>query len=60
MLGPLRDRIAQALAFDALERLAILRAVEVPEHVVQGSVLKRHHHDVIEGLLTVEITDIHN
>jgi hypothetical protein len=38
----------------------ILGAVEVPQHVVQGSVLDRHHHDVIEGLLTVEITDIHN
>ena len=48
VLGPLRDRIAQVLADDALEGLAILGAVEVPEHVVQGSVLEEHHDDVVE------------
>jgi len=34
----------------SIEGLAILRAVEVPEEIVQGSVLEEHNHDVVEGV----------
>ncbi len=32
-----------------VEVLAVPRAVQVPEHIVQGTVLKQHHHDVIRA-----------
>ena len=46
--------IAQVLADDAVEGLPVVRAVEVAEHVVEGTVLEQHHHDVIERMGLVE------
>ena len=31
-----------------VERLAVSGAVQVPEHVVEGTVLEQHHDDVVE------------
>jgi hypothetical protein len=43
-------RIGQVLADHALERPAVVRAIEMAEHVVQGSVLEENYDDVIEGV----------
>jgi hypothetical protein len=48
VLRPRGNGVAQALADDPVEGLAVPRAVQVPEHVVQGTVLEQRHHDVIQ------------
>ena len=50
VLGPLGNRVAQALADDPVEGLAVLGTVEVSEDVVERSVLEEHKHDVVEGV----------
>jgi hypothetical protein len=48
VLRPSGDRVAQLLPDDALEGLTVPRPVQAAQHVVQGPVLKQHHHHMIE------------
>ena len=50
VLGPVGDRVAQVLADYPLKVLAVLRAVEVSEDIVERAVLEEHQHDVVEGV----------
>jgi hypothetical protein len=54
VLGPYGDRVAQVLTDHSLERLAILRTVEMPEDIVEGAVLEEDQYDVVEGVGRVE------
>jgi len=40
VLRPVRDGVTQVLADHPLERLAVLRAVEMTENVVERAILK--------------------
>ena len=50
VLGPCRDGIREILADDTFEDLAVCRAVEVAEHVVERAVLEQDQDDVVHGM----------
>jgi hypothetical protein len=51
--GPVRDRIGQVQAGDALEGRDFARLVQAAEQVVERAVLEHDHDDVIEGVARV-------
>jgi hypothetical protein len=50
---PVRDRVAEVLPGDALERRHLARLVQPAEQVVEGSVLEHDHDYVIESVSAV-------
>jgi hypothetical protein len=48
VLGPVRDRVAQLLPDHAVEGLAVTRAVQPPEHVVERTVLEQDNDDMVK------------
>src|SRR5215510_16585615 len=46
VLRPPGNGVAQVLADHPVEVLAIPRAIQVPQHIVQGTVLEQPHRDV--------------
>ncbi len=53
VLGPVGNRVAEVLADHALERLVVLRPVQVTQQVVERPVLEQHQHHMVHAMTSI-------
>jgi hypothetical protein len=53
VFGPLGNRVREVLADHTLEGLAVVRPVDVAQHVVQRAVLEEYDHNMIHGMASI-------